>query len=83
MRNAVWFAFAFGLLPVLPATAQSAPETFTAAATLKMANDESAQRTFELASRAAKSTAAILILGGRRILSGGTGGPDVRRLGHR
>lgn len=37
MRNAVWFAFAFGLLPVLPATAQSAPETFTAAATLKTA----------------------------------------------
>jgi two-component system, NtrC family, response regulator AlgB len=32
-------------------------------AALKMANDEVAQRTFELASRAAKSTAAILILG--------------------
>jgi two-component system, NtrC family, response regulator AlgB len=42
----------------------ASPPTPAAAAALKMmANDESAQRTFELASRAAKSTAAILILG--------------------
>jgi NtrC-family two-component system response regulator AlgB len=34
-----------------------------ATALKKMAHDESAQRTFELASRAARSTAAILILG--------------------
>jgi hypothetical protein len=42
MRNAVWFTLALGLLPVVPVAAQSAPETFTATATLKTAAGASA-----------------------------------------
>ena len=42
MRMSVWFALALGLLVASPAAAQSAPETFTATATLKTAAGASA-----------------------------------------
>jgi hypothetical protein len=42
MRTAAWFVLALGLLVVSPAAAQSAPETFTATATLKTAAGASA-----------------------------------------
>jgi len=42
MRNAVCFALALGLLPAVPAAAQSAPETFTATAAVKSAAGASA-----------------------------------------